>query len=275
MPPAAPAGASSDPGSVLLALEGVGKTFPLPRTAGGPTSLRAVDDLSLTVERGRTLALVGESGSGKTTTLRMALGLERPTSGRVVFDGQDLGALPAHRVRPLRRRFQLVQQNPYAALDPRFRVLDSVVEPLVALRIGTRASRVRRAEELMEQVGLLAEHLRRRPAELSGGQRQRVAIARALAAQPDLVYLDEPVSALDVVVQRQILTLLTDLQQRLGLTYVFVSHDLAVVAQVAHTVAVLAAGRVVEHGPTADVLTRPASAHARELLGAVTGRSLH
>ncbi|HEY0237142.1 MAG TPA: ABC transporter ATP-binding protein, partial [Friedmanniella sp.] len=192
---------AADQPPALLRVEGIGKSFALPRLAGGARSVRAVDDVSLVARRGQTLALVGESGSGKTTTLRVALGLEAPDTGRVVFDGHEVTGRSFGALRTLRARFQLVQQNPFSALDPRFTVARCVTEPLVALRLSDRAGRRRRAEELLEQVGLPVSYLGRYPAELSGGQRQRVAIARALAPDPDLVFLDEPVSALDVSVQ--------------------------------------------------------------------------
>jgi peptide/nickel transport system ATP-binding protein len=231
-----------------------------------------VHDVSLVARRGQTLALVGESGSGKTTTLRVALGLEAPDHGRVIFDGEEVTGRSWGALRPLRARFQLVQQNPFSALDPRWTVERCVTEPLVSLRLADRAGRRARAEELLDQVGLPTSYLVRRPAELSGGQRQRVAIARALAARPDLVFLDEPVSALDVSVQAQILRLLGELQTHLGLTYVLVSHDLAVVARLAHHIAVLKDGAVVEQGPAPEVLQRPREAYTRELLAAVPGR---
>nr|WP_198423894.1 ABC transporter ATP-binding protein [Microlunatus antarcticus] len=256
----------------LLRVEGIGKSFALPRLAGGARSVRAVHDVSLVARRGQTLALVGESGSGKTTTLRVALGLEAPDHGRVIFDGEDVTGRSWGALRPLRARFQLVQQNPFSALDPRWTVEQCVTEPLVSLRLADRRGRRARAEELLEQVGLPTSYLVRRPAELSGGQRQRVAIARALAARPDLVFLDEPVSALDVSVQAQILRLLGELQTHLGLTYVLVSHDLAVVAQLAHHIAVLKDGAVVEQGPASEVLRQPREPYTRELLAAVPGR---
>ncbi len=259
----------------LLRLEAVTKDFALPRAPHAERTLRAVDQVSLTAQRGRTLAIVGESGSGKTTLLRVALGLERPTSGRVVLDGQDLTDLTWRQLRPLRQRFQLVQQNPFAALDPKFTVAESIVEPLVSQHRGNRAARLRRAQELMDQVALPVAFLNRLPAELSGGQRQRVAIARALAVEPELLFLDEPVSALDVSVQSQVLDLLGDLQDRLGLSYVFVSHDLAVVAQIAHQVAVLQRGRVVEQGSAVEILTNPRHAYTAELLSAIPGQRRH
>jgi peptide/nickel transport system ATP-binding protein len=259
------------PAPELLRLDGIGKDFRLPR-GGDERTFRALDDVTLSVRAGQTLGLVGESGSGKTTALRIAMGLERPTRGRVWLDGDDITDAGWSTLRPLRRRFQLVHQNPYSSLDPRFTVAQSIAEPLVSYRVGDRAARAARVRELLDQVALPASYADRRPAELSGGQRQRVAIARALALSPELVFLDEPVSALDVSVQDQILTLLLGLQQDLGVGYFFISHDLAVVAQLAHHVAVLRAGRIVEDGPAAVVLTAPAEQHTRELLGAVPGQ---
>ncbi|MCM3887020.1 ABC transporter ATP-binding protein [Frankia sp. R82] len=255
----------------LLRLDGVGKDFRLPR-GGESRTFTALDDVSLTVHAGQTLGLVGESGSGKTTALRIAMGLEPPTRGRVWLDGTDITGASWSTLRPLRRRFQLVHQNPYSSLDPHFTVGQSIAEPLVSFRVGDRASRAARVRELLDQVALPVSYADRRPAELSGGQRQRVAIARALALSPELVFLDEPVSALDVSVQDQILTLLARLQDELGVGYLFVSHDLAVVAALAHQVAVLRNGRIVESGPAATVLTAPAQAHTRELLDAVPGQ---
>lgn len=254
----------------LLRVERIGKVFPLP---GRREAFTALEDVSFTVPLGRTLALVGESGSGKTTALRIALGLERPTAGRVTFDGVDLTSAGRRGWRPIRRRVQFVHQNPFAALDPRFTVFESVTEPLVALGVGDRTSRVARARELIDRVGLPQSFLGRLPSELSGGQRQRVAIARALAPEPELVLLDEPVSALDVSVQAQILELLTSLQEDLGVSYLFVTHDLAVVADLSHHVVVLNRGRVEEAGRTADVFRTPAEHYTRALLDAVPGRS--
>ncbi|MFI5911916.1 ATP-binding cassette domain-containing protein [Dactylosporangium sp. NPDC051541] len=253
------------PAPPILVLERVHKTF-----AGG---FDALSDVSVTVSRGQTHALVGESGCGKSTTLRIALGLEAATSGSIVLDGTEIAGLPWSRARPLRRKAQLVHQDPFAALDPRFTVRQTVTEPLVAFRIGDRRSRTARARELLDQVALPSSFLERRPTELSGGQRQRVAIARSLALHPELLMLDEPVSALDVLVQDQILRLLVELQQSLGLSYLFVSHDLAVVAQIAHTVSVMRGGRIVEEGPVATVFTDPRSEHTRELIAAVPGRA--
>ncbi|GIG28529.1 dipeptide ABC transporter ATP-binding protein [Cellulomonas marina] len=259
--------AGSTAAEPVLRLHDVTVDFPQP----GRPALRALDGVGLAVPRGRTLAVVGESGSGKTTALRVALGLQPVTGGRVELDGRDVTDASWAAWRPLRRRVQLVHQNPFAALDPRFTVEESVTEPLVSFRLGGRAERRQRARELLDRVGLPAAHLSRLPAELSGGQRQRVAIARALAVGPELLLLDEPVSALDVSVQAQVLALLADLQADLGVSYLFVSHDLAVVAEVAHRVAVLRRGRLVEEGPAGQVLHAPADPYTAELLDAVPG----
>jgi peptide/nickel transport system ATP-binding protein len=216
---------------------------------------------------------VGESGSGKTTALRIAMGLEKPTTGRVLFDGVDVASSDRKQLRALRRRFQFVHQNPFAALDPKFSIRDLVAEPLESFGIGDRASRTATVTKLLDQVALPTSYLARRSSELSGGQRQRVAIARALALEPELLLLDEPVSALDVSVQAQILDLLVELQRELGLTYVLVSHDLAVVAEVSHQLAVLDGGRIVETGPTEAVFAEPQHPLTRALLEAVPGLS--
>jgi peptide/nickel transport system ATP-binding protein len=256
----------------ILRLEAVTKRFSLPRAGAGDRSFLAVDDVSLAVVPGQTLALVGESGSGKTTLLRIANGLETPTSGRVVFDGTEITSLSWKQVRPLRRRFQMVHQNPFASLDPRFSVRDLIAEPLESFAIGSRATRTSSVRSLLDRVALPAAFLDRRPAELSGGQRQRVAIARALALSPEVVLLDEPISALDVSVQAQILDLLVELQRDLGLAYLVISHDLAVVAEMSHRVAVMESGRVVEEGDTDDVFARPQHEITRELLAAIPGQ---
>ncbi|EFC85069.1 ABC transporter ATP-binding protein [Parafrankia sp. EUN1f] len=257
------------PDPVIL-LENLTKRYPLPGRQSG--SFLALDDVSLQVARGRTHALVGESGSGKTTALRLALGLEKATSGRVLLDGVDITDQGWRQTRPLRRKVQLVHQNPFASLDPRFSIGRSIIEPLASFGIGDRRSRRARAVELLDQVALPASYLDRLPAELSGGQRQRVAIARSLALEPEVVLLDEPVSALDVSVQEQILALLRDLQERLGLSYLFISHDLSIVAQISHTVTVLNRGKVAESGAVAEVFGSPRSEYTRELIEAIPGQ---
>jgi peptide/nickel transport system ATP-binding protein len=245
------------------------KEFGLPRRG---RVLRAVDDVSFAVARAETLALVGESGSGKSTTARLLLRLVAPTSGRVRYAGTDVTSARGRAWRELRRRAQLVYQNPYSSLDPRYTVEEIIAEPLRAFRVGSRGDRARRAAVLLDQVALPSAMLARRPAELSGGQRQRVAIARALALSPELVVCDEPVSALDVSVQAQVLELLVELQRDAGLSYLFISHDLAVVRQVAHRIGVLRAGRLVELRPTRELFERPSADYTRELLGSIAGR---
>lgn len=239
----------------------------------GGDAFRAVDDVSFRVRRGTTHALVGESGSGKTTTARLVTRFLHPDAGRIELDGTDVADLRGSALRQLRRRIQLVYQNPFSSLDPRQTVAQIVAEPLHNFREGTRASRRSRAAELIDRVALPADVLERSPRELSGGQRQRVAIARALSIDPQVVVLDEAVSALDVTVQARILELLESLQQELGLTYLFISHDLAVVRRLSHTVSVLRRGRVVEAGTTEDIFRAPEHEYTRELLAAVPGRS--
>ncbi|OBI74458.1 dipeptide ABC transporter ATP-binding protein [Mycobacterium asiaticum] len=235
------------------------------------SEFRAVDGVSFRVRRASTLAIVGESGSGKSTVARMVLGLLAPTSGSVVFDGQEVAA--THRTLTFRRRIQPVFQNPYSSLDPRYSVLRAVEEPLRIHRIGDRRQRHQAVRDLIDQVALPSSVLDRLPHELSGGQRQRVAIARALALRPDVLVCDEAVSALDVLVQAQILDLLGELQATFGLTYLFISHDLAVVRQISDDVLVMRAGRVVEHADTEAVFTSPGHEYTRQLLEAIPGAS--
>ncbi len=260
LPPAA------DPDRIVLRAESLVQTFGGRRRAA---AFRAVDDVSFAVPAGTTHALVGESGSGKTTTARIIAGLRRPESGVAEVAGADFSTLRGEALRQARRGIQLVYQNPYGSLDPRQDVEAIVTEPLRNFGIGDRASRRDQARELLERVSLPVGYLDRRPHELSGGQRQRVAIARALVLEPQAVVLDEAVSALDVTVQAQVLRLLEELQRDLGLTYLFVSHDLAVVRQIAHTVSVMRTGRVVESGPVEEVFQRPADPYTRALIDAI------
>ncbi|MEB3982724.1 ABC transporter ATP-binding protein [Mycobacterium sp. 663a-19] len=231
---------------------------------------RAVDAVSFRLRRASTLAIVGESGSGKSTVARMALGLLQPTSGSVVFDGTPIDAtLDRDEAMAFRRRVQPVFQNPYSSLDPMYSVFRTIEEPLRIHRVGDRGQRRRAVRELIDHVALPSSVLGRLPRELSGGQRQRVAIARALALRPEVLVCDEAVSALDVLVQAQILELLADLQAELGLAYLFISHDLAVIRQIADDVLVMKAGRVVEMAPTEQLFTRPGHDYTRQLLDAI------
>lgn len=260
-----------DISSPLLRVENLTKEFALPGGRGGKKTLTAVDNMSFDLHRGETLAVVGESGSGKSTTARLVLRLEKPTSGRIVFDDQDITDLEGERLRALRRRFQMVYQSPYASLNPRFSIEQLIAEPLVSFKLGDSKSRAKRVRELLDQVALPQLFLNRGPDELSGGQRQRVAIARALALEPEFIVLDEAVSALDVSVQAQILDLLTELQQENDLTYLFITHDLAVVAQISDRVAVMKNGVLVELGKTGDILMKPQEPYTRKLIDAIPG----
>ncbi|KAA1249153.1 ABC transporter ATP-binding protein, partial [Mycobacterium simiae] len=232
---------------------------------------RAVDAVSFRLRRASILAVVGESGSGKSTLARMVLGLLQPTSGTVVFDGVGVGGLDRAQALAFRRRVQPVFQNPYSSLDPRYSVFRAIEEPLRVHRIGDRRQRRQTVRDLVDQVALPSSVLGRLPRELSGGQRQRVAIARALALRPEVLVCDEAVSALDVLVQAQILDLLSELQASLGLTYLFISHDLAVVRQISDDVLVMRAGRVVEHATTEEVFSQPRHEYTLQLLDAIPG----
>jgi peptide/nickel transport system ATP-binding protein len=258
--------------TALLQVMALGKHYRLPRASpfSTPASLTALDDVSFTLQAGRTLGIVGESGSGKSTLARLVMALEAPSSGSVVFEGRDVHRLGRDELRAARRHFQMVFQDTYSSLDPRMTVARTVAEPLQQLEHLPRTQRRERAAVMLDAVGLNATtDLDKYPHEFSGGQRQRIAIARALVTQPKLIVADEPVSALDVSVQAQVLNLMQDLQERFGLAYLFISHDLAVVDFVCDELIVLQHGRVVERGRTDDVLNAPQQAYTQRLIEAV------
>ena len=257
----------------LLRVEDLKVEFPLTRgmllrTKVG--SVRAVDGVSFTLERGRTLGLVGESGCGKSTTALAVLRMLAPSGGRIVFEGEDITGHDAARMRPIRRRMQMVYQDPYGSLDPRMKVRDIVGEPLVVHGLAReRRAYERRVAELLEMVGLLPDMATRYPHEFSGGQRQRIGIARALALEPSLLICDEPVSALDVSIQAQVVNLLMDLQKRLGLAYLFIAHDLSVVRHISDRIAVMYLGRIVEVASKQELYFHPRHPYTKALLAAV------
>jgi len=256
----------------LLEVEGLVKHFPVKGGMFGGVSahVRAVDGLDFQVAAGETLALVGESGCGKSTVGRLVLRLLEPTGGKVRFEGDDLLALDQEQMRMRRRRLQVIFQDPYASLNPRMTVGAMLGEPLYLHRlVGNDAQRRARVSELLELVGLRPEHARRYPHEFSGGQRQRLAIARALAVEPRLIVADEPVSALDVSIQAQVINLMKALQQRFGLAYIFISHDLAVVKHIADRIAVMYLGKIVETATTEELFRNPRHPYTRALLSAV------
>jgi len=256
----------------LVQVRNLHKSFPIKKGILVERTVDQVDaviDVSFDIGKGETLGLVGESGSGKSTTGYCILQILRPTSGSVVFDGHELTELKGEDLRRLRRRMQLVFQDPFASLDPRMTVGDIVGEPLVVHKVGSRQERRARVRELLDVVGFDPGYTNRYPHEFSGGQRQRIGIARALALSPDFIVCDEPVSALDVSIQAQILNLLKDLQQEFGLTYLFIAHDLAVVRAMSDRIAVMNAGRIVELGDAEEVYASPREEYTQALLQAV------
>jgi oligopeptide transport system ATP-binding protein len=265
-------GGSSQSGEPLLVVQNLKKWFPIKkgilidRTVD---HVKAVDDVSFEIYPGKTLGLVGESGSGKSTTGYCVLELLKPTSGSVRFLGEELTTMKKEDLRRMRREMQIVFQDPYASLNPRMTVGDIVGEPLLVHKVGNRARRRKTVQELLEVVGFNPDFVNRYPHEFSGGQRQRIGIARALALNPRLIVCDEPVSALDVSIQAQILNLLKDLQGEFGLTYLFVAHDLAVVRTMSDDIAVMNKGKIVEAGPAERVYTQPQDEYTKALLAAV------
>ena len=261
-------------GGPMIEVNGLGKVYKLRKGSFGYEDFHAVSDATFTVNRGETMALVGESGSGKSTIAKMVLQLEKPSSGTIHIDGRDASDLHAKDLFALRSKLQPVFQDPYGSLDPLVNIGNTIAEPLNVHGIGDKAGRRERVLELLDQVALPRELATRYPNELSGGQRQRVAVARGLALKPEILVLDEAVSALDVLVQAQILDLLAELQRELGLTYLFITHDLAVVRLIADRVCVMQSGRIVEQATTDEVFENPRMDYTRKLLEAIPGRHI-
>jgi hypothetical protein len=255
----------------VIRVENLTKEFPIRGAKGDKKILRAVDEVSFTLHKGHTLALVGESGSGKSTVANMVLNLLDPTSGTVYYKGTDLSTLGSKELFEMRRKLQVVFQNPYGSLDPMYSIYRCIEEPLSVHKVGNRKSREKRVAELLDMVAMPRSTMRRYPNELSGGQRQRIAVARALALEPEVIVLDEAVSALDVLVQNQILQLLAELQDNLDLSYLFITHDLAVVRQTADDVVVMKQGKVVEQGTADQIFSGAKEAYTRDLIDSVPG----
>ena len=255
----------------VIRVENLTKGFDIRGEKGAKKKLLAVDDVSFSLRKGTTLALVGESGSGKSTVANMVLNLLDPTSGKVFYKGTDLSTLGSHELFEMRRKLQVVFQNPYGSLDPMYSIYRCIEEPLVVHKTGNRKEREARVAELLDMVAMPRSTMRRYPNELSGGQRQRIAVARALALNPEVIVLDEAVSALDVLVQNQILQLLAGLQEELDLSYLFITHDLAVVRQTADDVAVMRQGKLVESGTVDEIFANPTESYTRDLIDSVPG----
>lgn len=255
--------------SALLDIRNVTKTFTLRGFFGHAKKIEALRGVTLSVGKGESIGIVGESGCGKSTLANLIIRLEEPTSGTISLDGQDISHLKEKELTGLRRRVQIIFQDPYSSLSPRMTIRRIVTEPMRVLGGHSEEEMEARARELLETVGLRENVLDRYPHEFSGGQRQRISIARALMTRPEILILDEPTSALDVSVQAQVLNLLADLRERLGLTYLFISHNLAVVKYISDKTVVMRKGEIVESGPSEDILTHPGEAYTRELIAAV------
>ena len=265
------AGKAETSGEEVIRVENLTKEFDIRGEKGAKKKLLAVDDVSFSLRKDTTLALVGESGSGKSTVANMVLNLLDPTSGKVFYKGTDLSTLGSHELFEMRRKLQVVFQNPYGSLDPMYSIYRCIEEPLVVHKTGNRKEREARVAELLDMVAMPRSTMRRYPNELSGGQRQRIAVARALALNPEVIVLDEAVSALDVLVQNQILQLLAGLQEELDLSYLFITHDLAVVRQTADDVAVMRQGKLVESGTVDEIFANPTESYTRDLIDSVPG----
>jgi oligopeptide transport system ATP-binding protein len=264
--------AAGQAGAPLLEVTDLVKHFPIKRGVlidREVDQVRAVDGVSFKVERGKTLGLVGESGSGKSTSCRAVLQLIEPTSGSVRFEGREIAGLGRRQMRPLRREMQMIFQDPYASLNPRKRIGQIVGDPLKRQGVASGSELRRQVQELLERVGLSSEHFNRYPHEFSGGQRQRIGIARALSLKPKLVICDEPVSALDVSIQAQIVNLLDDLQDEFGMAYLFVAHDIGIVRHISDRIAVMNEGKIVEQGTADQVCETPKDEYTKRLLAAV------